>query len=171
MPLEVLGVEGRAMPGTQSALEVCGCLGWGCGCAGFPGRVPRAGGGCGRRLPAWSRAGNQTPFPHEILIWPSGGPGRRRAGRAKSGAAGCCPWCCCVSPGVGVGAQAGAGLGRGEIYTPTPLVGPLPPRMSLPVSTCLSVSATPSRKREQGPNEYFGGSSIPGSLYTYLRLG
>ena len=90
--------------------------------AGFPGRVPRAGGGRRRRLPAQSGSGNRSPLLHEILIRPSCGPDQIGPGEQgpRGGGGGWgwewrrCPWCCRV-PGGGVSSQAEAGLGEGEI--------------------------------------------------------
>ena len=91
--------------------------------AGFPERVPRAGGGRRRRLPAQSGSGNRSPLLHEILIRPSRGPDQIGPGEqgARGGGGGwgwgewrCCPWCCRV-PGGGVSSQAKAGMGEGKI--------------------------------------------------------
>lgn len=109
--------RGRKVFGNVEFFEGGVYLGWGCGCAEFPRRVPRAGGRRRRRLPARRGAGNPSPCPHEILIRPSGRAGRERA------KAGRCPWCCCVSPNGGITAQAGAGLGGEETSPPTCLRG------------------------------------------------
>lgn len=131
-------------------------LGWGCGCAEFPRRVPRAGGGRGWHLPAWRGAGNRSPFPHEILIRPSSGPGK------KAGQAGSEPQLAAVLGAV-VSPQTAAselrlGWGREEETSPSTCTLSGAPASEDELA-CLyrpSVSsATPSRKREQGPNGYF----------------
>lgn len=66
--------------------------------AGFPGRVPRAGGGHRRRLPAQSRPGNRSPLLHEILIRPSRGPDQIGPGEQGARGGG--------GDGVGVGGVA-----------------------------------------------------------------
>lgn len=89
--------------------------------AGFPGRVPGAGGGRRRRLPAQSGPGNRSPLLHELLIRPSRGPDQIGPGEqgARGGGGGWgwewwrCPWCCRL-PGGGVSSQAKVGLGGGE---------------------------------------------------------
>ena len=123
----------RGVPGKAECVEGSVCLGWGRGYAGFPGSVPRAGGGRGRRLPAQRGAGNRSPFPHEILIRPSGGPGQIRPDPQGAGRAGpAAVRGAAASPSAGASALR---LGRGWEgarfpHPPTPSAGPLPLRMS-----------------------------------------
>lgn len=84
-------VRGRSgVPGMRSAPEGGVCLSRGRRVCWVPGEGPQG----GRRLPVRRGAGHPSPFPHEILIEPRGGPGETRARGWGASWAGRCPWCC-----------------------------------------------------------------------------
>lgn len=133
------GAGARGVPGKAECVEGSVCLGWGRGYAGFPGVSPGwAAGEGGAFLLSAGWSGNRSPFPHEILIPPSGGPGQIRpdpqgAGRAGWGWGGAAAVRgAAASPSAGVLALR---LGRDWEgvrfpHPPTPSAGPLPLRMS-----------------------------------------